>query len=406
MNRSSNPLKNCQLTTKTTLIFVANCFFVASVFGQRANNSDVFTIEGKIENFGNGSLVGTIIDPKNNYFRTDTIIVKNNLFRHIGHIRKKQIVSYTAIGDKFAKYRKVVKDGDTVMVDFSEEKSRSIEIVVSPGSKIKVQGVAKTYLDAYPSGTEENVQIASLNQKIYPLLDQLGSLDYTNKKTIRSVLKIEETLLTSISDLEFEFIKRHPSSIIASYIIWKKYEIMNKRDPVKADSLYSLIHPIKKNLYQQQILLLQRNRAKKSMEVSIGDTFPTFKTKFVYKDSNFKLNQTRGKYTLIDFWGSWCIPCVREMPKLKEYYEKFQNQLNIVSVAKDQYQNWKAFLDKNKYEWIQVLDQDEPKLSDMLHVEVYPTKYLLDPSGKVILITKNANDEIWKKLDRLFSPGN
>jgi len=94
------------------------------------------------------------------------------------------------------------------------------------------------------------------------------------------------------------------------------------------------------------------------------------------------------------------------MQKLKEYYEKFQNQLNIVSVAKDQYQNWKAFLDKNKYEWIQVLDQDEPKLSDMLHVEVYPTKYLLDPSGKVILITKNANDEIWKKLDRLFSPGN
>ncbi len=386
------------------IIITVLSFSTVSVFGQQRSKAGAFTIHGKIENFGNGNLIGTIRDLGNNSFRTDTIIIKNNRFNHTGWIKEKQIVSYVTASDKFAKYRRVFKDGDSIDLDFSNKRSRSIEIIISPGSKIKISGIASTYLDAYPSGTKENEQLAALSRKINPLADQLGNLDYTDKKKIRITVNLEDSLSAGIAEYELEFIKQHPSSIISSYLVWKEYEVLNKRDPAKADSLFSLITPAENNIYQQQILLMRKNRIEKSTELSVGDMFPAITSKLVYNGTGFDLHQAYGKYTLIDFWGTWCIPCVKEMPKLKAFYERFRDRLNIVGIADDQFQNWKAFLDRNNYEWTQILDQDIPKLTDRLNIRVFPTKYLLDPSGKILMIFKDANEEIWEKLELLLGP--
>lgn len=386
--------------------FFCYCFIAIPAFGQQQKDKiPVTIIDGKIQNFGNGSLIGTIWDIKTKSFQTDTIVIKNNVFTHSVSVTEKQVVSYKA-DDKFATYRNVFKDGDTANVDFTKEKSRSIEVVLSVGSRIKVVGVAGKYLEAYPSGTKENDQLAALNKKITPLSNRLSNLDYTDKNNIRATIKAEDSLSSSISDLEFLFVKDNPSSIISSYIIWKKFEATSIRNPVKADSLLKLLHPIEKDVYQQRILLIQQNRTMSNSSIAIGDMFPNFSSKMVYGGAVFDLDQTRGKYTLIDFWGTWCVPCIREMPRLKAYYEKYQNKLNVVGIAgRDQYQNWKAFLDKNSYGWTQILD-DIPKLSDKLNVRVYPTKYLLDTSGKIVMIFKDANEDVWKKLDTLLSSGN
>lgn len=387
------------------MVIAGCCCITVPCLGQQHKKSkvSVSTIEGKIQNFGDGRLIGTIKDLKDNSFRADTITIRGGAFRHTINVREKQIVNYKADGDKFAIYRKVFKDGDTVKVDFANEKSRSIEIVVSAGSKIKIYGVAKAHLDAYPSGNTENDQLATLNRKIKPLFNQLSILNYTDKKNIRATVKAEDSLSTAISGLEYKFVRDNPSSIISSYIIWKEYEVLNKKDPAKADSLYGMINPKEDNIYTQQILSTQKSRTISTLPVAVGDMFPRFSSKLVYKGPGFDLDQTKGKYTLIDFWGTWCIPCIKEMPRLKTYYEKFQNKLNIVGIAgRDQHQNWMAFLNKNNYNWIQILDQGIPKLSDNLNVNVYPTKYLLDPSGKIIMIFKDANEEVWEKLDKLF----
>lgn len=400
-------LKDFADEIQTVVIFACCCFIAIPSFGQNRKNTTVSvssTIEGKIQNFGDGRLIGIIKDIKHNSLRADTIIIKGDVFRHVVRVREKQIVNYKADGNKFAVYRKVFKDGDTINYDFANEKSRSIEIVVSGGSKIRVNGVAKAYLDAYPSGNKENEELAILNKKTKPLFNQLSNLDYTDKKNIRKTVNAEDSLSTAISNLERKYVEDNPTSIISSYIIWREYEALNKRNPAKADSLYNLIHPLEDNIYKQQILMAKKNRAISTLSIAVGDMFPKFSSKLVYKGSGFDLDQTKGKYTLIDFWGTWCIPCRKEMPILKTYYEKFRNRLNVVGIAgRDQYQNWKAFLDKNNYNWIQILDQGNSKLSENLNVNVYPTKYLLDPSGKVIMIFKDASEEVWEKLDSLLS---
>lgn len=395
--------KNRQLSAQVKFVIVLQFLATSFVFGQNVKQDAEFTVEGEIQNLGNCMLIGTIADPANYSIRLDTIIVKNGSFRHYGHIQGKQVVRYKVTGDQFAKFRKLLKDGDTVLVDLAEEKPKSLEIVASPGATIRVSGVAKTYLDAYPSGTMENGQLANLNRELYPLLNEIGDLKISyNRKTYDSLSKRESALLAQIANFESAFIDRHPSSIVASYIVFEKFKALNERASGKADSLYHLIQPFGENFYTRQILVLKEGRTKKKIVISIGDSFPSFKTKFLYGGTDFDLNQTRGKYTLIDFWGSWCIPCVKEMPKLLEYYEKHKDKLNIVGVANDQYQSWKTFLDKNKYTWVQILDQNSPKLVDILNIKVYPTKFLLDPNGKVIMIFMDSNEQIWEALDDLF----
>lgn len=88
------------------------------------------------------------------------------------------------------------------------------------------------------------------------------------------------------------------------------------------------------------------------------------------------------------------------MPLLKEFYEKHKDSLTIIGIANDNYQNWTAFLNKHNYNWIQLLDNGPIKLSEDLKVGVYPTKYLLDPSGKVIMIFKDTDESIWSKIER------
>lgn len=381
------------------MIFLISLFSSFLSYGQNFKKADNFSIEGKITGFGDGMLVGTITNFKTNILTLDTIIVTKDIFIHKGLVNEKQIVSYNVTDNRFARYRKAVKDGDTVSVDFTDKRIKSIEIVLFPGANIRVQGNASSYLNAFPTGNSDELKIAVLNRERYPLRDSLSNIDYSNKKTIRYALEQEEKFVDSISAIENDFINTNPSSIISSYLIFQRFQTLIQSNRPEADNLLTLLKPQKGDVYYQSMIFIKNNLTESTKDIKVGENFPNFKTKFIYKDTFFTLNQTQGKYRLIDFWGTWCIPCVKEMPKLKQFYEKHKDSLTIIGIANDNYQNWKAFLNKHNYNWIQLLDNNPIKLSEDLKVEVYPTKYLLDSSGKVIMIFKDTDEGIWSKIE-------
>ena len=65
---------------------------------------------------------------------------------------------------------------------------------------------------------------------------------------------------------------------------------------------------------------------------------------FTLKDiqgNDFSLSSLKGKYVVLDFWGSWCPWCIKGMPKMKEYYQKYQGKLEIVGVdCRDTDEKW------------------------------------------------------------------
>jgi thiol-disulfide isomerase/thioredoxin len=127
-----------------------------------------------------------------------------------------------------------------------------------------------------------------------------------------------------------------------------------------------------------------------------GEQFAAFTVQLA-DGTQFDLNTLRGRYVLIDFWGSWCGPCRRENPGLVSLYSKYGNEagsesstFEIISIA----------LEKNRASWEKAVRQDgliwpyhiveDTKFSGPLAkkfgVREIPTKYLLDKEGKVLLV--------------------
>lgn len=114
---------------------------------------------------------------------------------------------------------------------------------------------------------------------------------------------------------------------------------------------------------------------------------------FVWKDlsnNDFDLFSLRGKYVLLDFWGTWCVPCIEEIPNLKKAYKKFKgSDFEIVSIAIDRnFQNVKGYVEKNKMPWIHLFqtlsDTSKGAPGQVFKVKRFPTTILIDPNGKII----------------------
>ena len=124
------------------------------------------------------------------------------------------------------------------------------------------------------------------------------------------------------------------------------------------------------------------------------------------------LAQWRGKYVLLDFWGSWCGPCRASHPHLKELHEKYKDDVVFVSVAEEQTRDiekarasWEKAIREDGLTWTQILNnegKDLYNLVDLYHVTSFPTKILIDPEGKIAARWSGSSATPDDKLRELF----
>jgi thiol-disulfide isomerase/thioredoxin len=98
----------------------------------------------------------------------------------------------------------------------------------------------------------------------------------------------------------------------------------------------------------------------------------------------------RGRLVLLDFWATWCAPCVQEKPQLIQAYEKFRSQgLEVVSVSLDAFERISAarvaeFLKNQKATWPQIYN-DGPVLAARFGVSALPAAFLIDGDTGIVL---------------------
>lgn len=133
--------------------------------------------------------------------------------------------------------------------------------------------------------------------------------------------------------------------------------------------------------------------------LKIGDKAPEIRLLTAANDS-FALSSLRGRLVLIDFWATWCAPCVKEQPELKRLYDGLKKQ-----VGEGKFEILGVSLDKSRENWIKTIERLQigwPQVSDLkfwrspvakaYHVEELPFNVIIDAHGKIIAMNLHGKE--------------
>jgi len=109
-----------------------------------------------------------------------------------------------------------------------------------------------------------------------------------------------------------------------------------------------------------------------------------------------KLADFRGKHVLLDFWGTWCGPCVRDLPDLKALREEVEARgFEIIGMDLEHDKSAadvKAFLAERKVAWPNASpDSVRDLIQNRFRIMEFPTLILLDPHGRVLAVAGDAH---------------
>lgn len=215
--------------------------------------------------------------------------------------------------------------------------------------------------------------------------DSIQANIYKNKnfKVEKPTVDSLQTLYESLDQLEdselLNFSNQSPKSYVLFWRLVKKFEAQGFKQKY-LDIFNNLDATIKKSAAG----LVFKEELKKAELIGIGRIFPDITLQ------NKKLLLSRGeKYTLVDFWFSYCGPCLEQMPKYKELYSKYKEKgFEIINISTDRTKDvgkWKKVIKEKGLNWVHYLDENGLK-TKYYNINKFPSNFLLDSSGKIIKI--------------------
>lgn len=165
-----------------------------------------------------------------------------------------------------------------------------------------------------------------------------------------------------------------------------------------------------KNLLVFLILLLPLATTQaQNTSLSIGDTAPEIQAQTL-DGKPFQLSSLKGKIVLLDFWASWCAPCIEEQPELVKLYQtRYQDAIErgnfqIVGFSLDnKKENWQKVVDRFQIPWPQVSDLKfwKSPIVKNYGISELPYNLILDKEGNIVAVNIHG-DELKNYLDGLF----
>jgi len=190
-----------------------------------------------------------------------------------------------------------------------------------------------------------------------------------------------------------DIITKHPNTVFAAFTSY--YVIMN--NDFLGDSVQNIVQLLLDDAKHSDYYSHIQKVAKSIERTTQGKSAPDF----VVSDtlgSPIRLSDFRGKYVVLDFWTSWCVPCRKSNPEWKRIYEKFKDKnVTIFGVSFDvDCKKWKVALQKDNLPWTNGANCNGwDDISDLYGVKSVPQTFLIDPNG--VILAKNFHAEDFEK---------
>lgn len=362
-----------------------------------------YTIKGKLQGQGNEKMILRGTDG------AITVEAKDDVFELTGPAGDEPFVTSINTGIDRNLY---LGGGKTGMY----QPAPPLDIVLSKGAKLNITGIALELNLASVTGDPYNDSFTQFRKNEEPLMRQMSDLQ---KQMVESrIMGIKDGMKEiapkmlenrkAIAASRKKFIKEHPEAFASLY-----YLSLTAKDYTTAEleaAYHALAPTYKTTRYAKGI----SDKIASLKIIQAGGPAPDF-VKLDVNGKPITLSQFRGKYVLLDFWGSWCAPCRAANPHLKELYSMYSSKgFEILGVASEKVSGqtqaekvWKEAIEKDGLTWTNVINNEVSMKQDVVqlyNIEGYPTQILLDKEGKIIgRWLGAAGKELDDKLKAIFT---
>ena len=231
-----------------------------------------------------------------------------------------------------------------------------------------------------------------------------------DEKNADSVLKIYMQMEKSIQLRSMEFLKRYSDDYFSFWYFKHNIASISLYDDhpdtayLKEQMAYFKSAFPKKYTQSVEGRTLLKMYANAFDTLKINQASPSFTIKTI-DNKNISLNNLKGKYVLLDFWATWCIPCMAEIPFIQEVRKNYDpKKLVIIGISEDRdIINLKKVISDKKMDWIHFYDK-ENEISRLYNVSAFPTLILLNKEGTIVYksdLINSDKDGLTKALTKL-----
>ena len=356
----------------------------------------VLKVKGMLKNFGDSLLV-YVAEPGQRPNVQNTIVLKNGAFDF--EIKLPKVSEVTLATPEAARGK------SQQYVAFVGVPGETIELNAETDNKYTYGGT-KFYKEfAEMKNALENSQ-AELQAYIKSLNERMEKGE-KQEDLMKEYQEKAPALQAKASVAYKDFIKAHPD-YEANAIIVTSLETLEEMEEAA-----NMMSPAVREGRMKDFYMASINQQKAEKEIrekaakmqAAGVVAPDFTLNNI-NGKPFKMSSLKGKYVVLDFWGSWCGWCIKGFPKMKEYYQKYKGKFEILGVdCNDTPEKWKAAVKKHELPWLNVYNPRESKVLSDYAIQGFPTKIIVGPDGKIIKTIVGEDPAFYTLLDELFGKG-
>ena len=363
-------------------ILTCFCVLTLTVIANAQDNS--FRLQGKINGLDRGKIY---LNYRNlqQVNVLDSVVVINGLFSFSGKISEPTRAYLYSSAKK-----QVDPENANEIMFFIEPSEMMMQLEQGKFFQLKLAG-SKTQDEWIGYQKRES----SYENKWQPILSTIKKAETEKNWPLYDSLtdKFMNRYADGKKQLYIDFVRTNPNSYISLDLL------SFNRHKLEFDSLYLFYQNLHANIRQARSGIELGQFILKEDSLQIGKQAPIIS--FTDKDSVSRtLSDFKGKFVLLDFWASWCGPCIQEMPALDKLAQKYQMlgvQVWGVNVENDS-SAAKAYLSKVQVAFPILFDVDNSVSKDY-RVEAMPTTVILDKDGKVRSVHRGYKPGYEKKYE-------